>query len=229
MPQQDFFIIDYSQWINAVIERAEKESMQRNFIRGNFKRKIDVLVDTFESRRDEVPGDTILVNVNETLDQLGYIRTEQQKNFHRHFICASLQHIYDESHFARYRTLILEKIGFKDTHTEVLIVTPRRFGKTTSVSMFCAAMLLSVQDIWISVFSTGKRASSSLADLTHRMICGFQNGKGAKRVVKKNQEELFLCSPDGNKSDIRRMYSYPSSVAVSIRHKDAGISSISST
>jgi hypothetical protein len=91
---------------------------------------------------------------------------------------------------------------------EVLVCTPRRFGKTTSVAMFCAALLYCVPDMWISCFSTGQRASSSLLDLVAKFVCTREDGEG--RILKKNQEQLFLKGSDP--ADVRRMFSYPSSV-----------------
>ena len=91
----------------------------------------------------------------------------------------------------------------------MLVCTPRRFGKTTSVAMFCAALLYCVPDMWISCFSTGQRASSSLLDLVAKFVCTREDGEG--RILKKNQEQLFLKG--NNPSDVRRMFSYPSSVA----------------
>jgi hypothetical protein len=40
---------------------------------------------------------------------------------------------------------------------EILISTPRRFGKTISVSMFAAALLYSCAGIELSIYSTCKR------------------------------------------------------------------------
>ena len=71
----------------------------------------------------------------------------------------------------------------------VLVCTPRRFGKTWAVAMFIAALIYCVPNMWISVFSTGQRASSSLLDLTHKFVCSLKDG--SKRVKKKNQEVRF--------------------------------------
>jgi hypothetical protein len=60
----------------------------------------------------------------------------------------------------------------------------------------------------IACFSTGQRASSSLLDLTAKFVCTRPDGK--ERIMKKNQEQLFLRGNDP--ADTRRMFSYPSSV-----------------
>ena len=40
---------------------------------------------------------------------------------------------------------------------EILISTPRRFGKTISVSLFAAAMVVTCPGVEISIYSTCKR------------------------------------------------------------------------
>lgn len=134
---------------------------------------------------------------------------------------SALPHIYGDE-FEAHKEKILASHGLPDVQYEILICTPRRWGKTTSVSMFIAAMLLEVEDMWIrydnraspdyessapfralvssegdsllirgpgggtpSCFSTGQRASSSLLDLAHKMIC--KKCDGGSLVLKKNQ------------------------------------------
>ena len=89
-------------------------------------------------------------------------------------------------------------------------MTPRRWGKTTSVAMFVAAMLWCVPDMWISVYSTGRRASNSLAEMVAKFVCHLDDGGGGERISKRNQEELFLKGD--TPEDTRRLFSYPSTV-----------------
>ena len=74
--------------------------------------------------------------------------------------------------------------------------------------MFCAVMLYFTPDSWISCFSTGQRASTSLLDLTAKFLLALPGAKD--RIVKRNQENLFVSGSNG---DVRRLYSFPSSVA----------------
>lgn len=81
--------------------------------------------------------------------------------------------------------------------------------------MFVAVLLLCLPAVRVLVFSTGKRASSSLMDL----VIFFMNKiDGAKaRIVKRNQEQLFICTTarvgEGKSAqdaeDTARLYSYP--------------------
>ena len=87
--------------------------------------------------------------------------------------------------FARMHAQLLQKNNWDCIAQEILISTPRRFGKTisecpapaaphavpvldraltltTGVSMFCAALLLSCPSVEISIYSTCKRISQKI-------------------------------------------------------------------
>ena len=64
--------------------------------------------------------------------------------------------------FARMHAQLLAKNNWDCIAQEILISTPRRFGKTISVSMFCAALLLSCPAVEISIYSTCKRISQKI-------------------------------------------------------------------
>ncbi|KAK3288091.1 hypothetical protein CYMTET_4396 [Cymbomonas tetramitiformis] len=126
-------------------------------------------------------GDVYVKELLRYLDSFGMDRTASQREFHTAFLSATLPHIYGSA---------------------------ERWGKTTSVAMFVAALVLSTADMWVSIFSTGQRASSSLLEAIYKMVCATPNG--SQRVLRRNQEQLYL-SGDGP-DDTRRVYSYPSSV-----------------
>lgn len=52
----------------------------------------------------------------------------------------------------------------------MLISTPRRFGKTISVSMFAAAMIFSAARVELSIYSTCKRISQKLLRNVRKFI-----------------------------------------------------------
>ena len=118
----------------------------------------------------------------EALDRRGWERSYHQRYFHDHFIracarvfwkvcvftrCSKLQsdvladvthnQVEPEGSFAKDHQRILELNGWDTLDQEVLISTPRRFGKTISVSMFAAAMIFSVPNLECSIYSTCKR------------------------------------------------------------------------
>jgi len=154
----------------------------------SYKRKLDAITEA--ASRDAVPGDRYLREVERVLDSFeGFKRSDAQKDFHRAFITAVLPHIYGPADFERYGERIKRERGVEEMQQEVLVCCPRRFGKTTAVSMFVAALLYCVPDTWISCFSTGQRASTTLLDQAARF---FNTLPGAKdKILKKNQEQFF--------------------------------------
>jgi hypothetical protein len=108
---------------------------------------------------------------------------------------------------------VLEINGWSNLNQEILISTPRRFGKTISVSMFAAALLYSCAGVELSIYSTCKRISQKLL----RNVVKFLNliyestGEAPMHVIRANCEEIHIQGPEGS-SDIRITNSYPSKV-----------------
>jgi hypothetical protein len=95
----------------------------------------------------------------EALDRRGWQRSFHQRMFHDNFIRACARIFWKrEKHgvFAKDHQRILEVNGWDHLSQEVLVSTPRRFGKTISVSMFAAAMLYSCPNLEMSIYSTCK-------------------------------------------------------------------------
>jgi hypothetical protein len=90
---------------------------------------------------------------------------------------------------------------------QALCLTPRRFGKTTAVSMFVAAYGISVEKSNQCIFSTGKRASDKLLEQVHDFIISLGNEWGAR--CKRRGEILYIYGPN-DPLDIRKISSYPS-------------------
>lgn len=80
---------------------------------------------------------------------------------------------------------VMREMNITCIRPEVMIQTPRRFGKTVSVAMYCLTLLLCVPGIRICVFSTGKRASSGLSTEIMDRLNHVENG--LDRILKSNQ------------------------------------------
>jgi hypothetical protein len=124
------------------------------------------------------------------------VRSVQQKKFHHWFIQAVLPHIFGEDWDTNCQR-VLGEFDLDKLYPEVLCITPRRYGKTWAVSMFVAALLMCVPGIRVAVFSTGKRASSWLMRKVVKFIKDIEGG--ADRIVRQNQEELFVGDAPLNK------------------------------
>ena len=115
--------------------------------------------------------------------------------------------------FARNHTRVLELNRWDTTPQEVLVSTPRRFGKTISVSMFAAALIFAAPAMELSIYSTCKRISQKLL----RNIIKFLDlifvelDMAPYKILRQNSEELHIAGPEGH-GDVRIVNSYPSKI-----------------
>jgi len=153
------------------------------------------------------------------LDSLGWNRSYHQRLFHDDFLKActrSFWKLEPPGQFARDHQRVLRVNGWDHIAQEILISTPRRFGKTISVSMFCAAMLLACPLVEISIYSTCKRISQKILRNVQKfalMIADSDYGTLNFRVLRENMEEINLQGPLGH-TDTRVINSYPSKVRI---------------
>ena len=137
------------------------------------------------------------------LDSTSWKRTDTQRLFHQEMLNAALPYLYGWRTWREAQCEILRENGIcaEEHRSACLVVAPRRFGKTTSVSLFCACYLYACPNAHVSVFSSGRRASSALAQTVIRMLAELQ--------VKPNVSNAELVQIDKSTGDCRRMYSYP--------------------
>ena len=150
------------------------------------------------------------------LDRRGWDRSYHQKLFHDNFIRACSRIFFKndgEGAFERAHQKILEINGWDSLPQEILISTPRRFGKTISVSMFAAAMIFSCPKFELSIYSTCKRISQKLLrNITKFLgIIHTELEIAPCKVLRLNAEEVHIQGNEGS-LDIRVVNSYPSKV-----------------
>ena len=204
-------LLDYSSLASEIVDQVAGGSRapQKRILS-----RLDAFIEN--SKSEKLRGDATLARLYEALDSCGLQRTSTQRYFHKCFTQSILPWIFGKSEFAKYKDRILQENGIHpDKYNQyTLISTPRRWGKTTSVAIFVASALFSVPEIWISVYSTGRRASKALSDLVHKFIKRLEERAGMKKtkVLVKNTEELFYGGEKG--SDVRQLFSYPATVQV---------------
>ena len=137
------------------------------------------------------------------LDSFGITRSSGQKRLHQGMMGSVMQRIFGTDSEANMR-LAQQAHGITSSQQQFMAVTPRRFGKTTAVSMFVAAFALAVADTATVVFSTGRRASSLLLQQIKGMIMRVPGGEA--RIKTSNVENLILDCGGGMESKIS---SYP--------------------
>lgn len=151
------------------------------------------------------------------LDERGWKRSYHQRLFHDDFLKACTRIFWKleaPGTFERQHCDILRRNNWEHLQQEILISTPRRFGKTISVSMFAAAMLFAAPNVEISIYSTCKRISQKLLNKVQQffaVICQNDLKKKGFTVTRSNMEEIVLTGPEGT-TDIRVVNSYPSKV-----------------
>jgi hypothetical protein len=152
----------------------------------------------------------------DALDKRGWNRSFHQRLFHEEYLksCARIFFKRDPpGTFARYHNRVLELNGWDSTPQEILVSTPRRFGKTISVSMFAAAMVFSCPNMELSIYSTCKRISQKLL----RNVVKFleliysELDEPHMKVLRLNSEEVHIKGCEGE-GDLRVLNSYPSKI-----------------
>ena len=137
-------------------------------------------------------GDRRLRRLREYLNM--FKRTADQIRIHEeHFIPMCLPHIYKED-FEPNRLRLFKEFGLTSLKVGALELLPRRYGKTTCVGQFSAAMMMIGCRFTIATFAPGGRASSSLMTLTVQLLYQLPGGK--ERVIAKNEEQFLVATAD---------------------------------
>lgn len=179
--------------LRPLFEEARKRRSEATAAEASLKRvrpRVAIACAPPESH-DTDQGDANLAGIMRTLEAFG-MRSEDQKHFHNMFIEASLPHIYGgRMAWPQVAERVMERMKIGKIQSEVFVLTPRRWGKTTSVAMFVAAVMLNVPGITVAVYSVAKRASGGVMS----KVCEYINMiEGAKeRVIVRNQEQLFIA------------------------------------
>lgn len=142
----------------------------------------------------------LLLKTLERIDALpGFKRSNQQREMHLKFATASFRKVYGKD-YRRHIVRFLKENNLTEVRSDCIVLTPRRFGKTTAVAMYVAAYLLSmpgqtvryvylhgwITNILESIYSTGRRASRKLLALIYKLVYELLNHND-KRVPIYNQ------------------------------------------
>ncbi len=151
-----------------------------------------------------------LIETLARLDTLGYRRSKHQRWFHKAFIGASLKKIVGDDLYKNLGTL-LEEFELDEIRTDVILYTPRRFGKTMAVALYLAGYLWTQPSCEVSVYSPGRRASTKLLVAVWKMLVALNGGQEKGAIYAKNFETLE-CFGTGSSASV--LHSYPSKVEI---------------
>jgi hypothetical protein len=172
--------------------------------------KLDVFIQG--DNNELCQGDERLKRIFTLLNNMGYTRSPDQVLFHHSYIMACLPLIYGND-WPAHSVRVMKTFGLKKLDQLVLVLTPRRIGKTVSVAMFVAALLLCVPGITIAVFSTCQRASTAIMKLVLKIMSGIPGTD--RRILSHNKETLMISEtplPAGvgpNSAIARKMANMP--------------------
>jgi hypothetical protein len=151
-------------------------------------------------------GEERLAAIRDVLDTgFTWTRSNTQRRFHEAFLNASVRYLFSHDTSPPDYREIMDRNGWEDIRQQCLCMTPRRFGKTVAVGMYVGALALVVPGCEQAIFSTGRRASNKLLELVSSLVA--QVPGGPERIVKSNQETVWISHPCGTVSKIN---SYPS-------------------
>jgi hypothetical protein len=158
-----------SPWYTDYVRLSKRDELRqqrlaaRNVMVGSLQRHLNATVRAVkEDGFDRIEKCRMALRV---LDENGWRRSYHQRLFHENYIRAVSRVFFKadgEGAFMRAHQRLLQANNWPHIQSEVLISTPRRFGKTISVSLFAAAMIYSCNACEISIYSTCKRISQKL-------------------------------------------------------------------
>jgi len=102
-----------------------------------------------------------------------------------------------------------KKHNLQQVDLQVMCLTPRRFGKTTSVVVFVLALLLCVPGLRVIILSQGMRSSGLLLELMKRFLHAFDGG--TNRIAYENKGTLAILPREaaGKNLTINQKRNYP--------------------
>ena len=157
--------------------------------------------------RDQKQCDVLLAGIRKSLDSFTEKRSKDQKKFHESMLNAVIPKLYGNSLSTELQR-ILTTNHWDDLHKVMMIMTPRRWGKTFSVAMFVACYAYWVPNSEQCVFSTSRRCSQKILELIANFLHRMEGA--TERVLRQNVETIWLRGE--HPKDIRKIYCYPSKV-----------------
>jgi hypothetical protein len=147
-------------------------------------------------------GTRRLAAIRKRLSTLLAMRSDDQVRFHNEMLLICLPSIFKEDWNRNSAAIVrATQLAFDFDIMGLIISTPRRFGKTTAVASFVAAMLLECAGVSIIVYATGKRAAEQLSRQAWEIMGPYTCTEG--RTVEVRNQELTRLRRFGVKTELR--------------------------
>jgi hypothetical protein len=146
----------------------------------------------------------------ELLDRFKDQRSIDQQRFHAAILATCIPHIYGDDSFEQHRLRILKETGKTCFPLACLIMCPRRWGKTVSVSMIAAVLMYVCPRLTIVILSTGQKISTKLMKRVIEYFVQLPNA--SERILINNEKKFLVAAPGfvGSKAAAERSNSYNS-------------------
>lgn len=189
----------------------DKEVIKEDELNNNLRERWEE-IDKPKQKKLHLNGDGVIASLSALLSTgFRITRSETQWEVHEAMINSLLPVIYGEE-WEINQGRILSKLNLDELEQEVLIVMARREGKSYSVGMGVAALMLLVPDINIAVFATGKRMAQALLDIVKNFLhLAWKHSINEKgyTILHHNAEAFILRGPDGTTRSVRIMPGSP--------------------
>lgn len=196
---------------NEVKDYWDKQSAKEDVIDSSIRERWED-IDKPAQDKIHLKGDDIIQDVTDLLSNgFKIVRSETQWRVHEAMLFSLLPVIYGEE-WEINQGRILKKYGIEKLAQEVMIVMARREGKSYSVGMGVAALMLLVPGINIAVFATGKRMAQALLDITKNFLeLAWKHGLSQKgyTILNQNAECVIIRGPDSTIRSVRVMPGTP--------------------
>lgn len=210
---------DFRNYMAGLHKQAEQQ------IEGLFERAVRKITTSIDSLYDDPYKKSTYITGRMREDALfhvldntiGYggrviVRSDAQRDFHRLMFFANIEHIYKDDLAANIANIRERHDVTGDFKPIVAIMSFRRGGKTTGLTMFAQAFAIAVEEIIQNLFSTGSRASELALNLVYAFLCSYDNGSWIRFIESKNKETIRIkVSPN----DTRVFNALPSDAKIS--------------
>lgn len=100
--------------------------------------------------------------------------SKQQRHIIQEFVRASLVKLVGLENYEKNPMYYMNLAEKKNRQSLSIVITPRRFGKTTATAIYVGALLLTIPNVVIAIFSTGRRASTLLLQKIAQIVLGVK-------------------------------------------------------
>ena len=178
--------------VAALLEREQSEQHEARRLRN----VLDVAANPFvvATASDGARRWAAMQRALDSLQTNGCKRSLDQTRFHDAMLVSCAQLVMGKHNLEAERDAMLAQLRRDQLPFGTLILCPRRWGKSTSVAMFCAALLYTCPRIRLLIMATQRKSASLLLKSTLHYFTQFEDGSA--RIAENNQFKFTVRSSD---------------------------------